>query len=88
MKLSESTLSILKNFSTINSGFIIRPGKLQKTLSTDKSIMAEVEFDDDFTTEFGIYDLNQFLGNVSALNNPDLEFDDIPVLLCLMEHLV
>jgi len=74
MKFSENTLSILKNFSSINSGIVIKKGKSQRTMSPDMTILAEVTFDEDFANDFGIYDLPQFLGNVSTLGNPELEF--------------
>lgn len=74
MKLSENALNVLKNFSAINSGLVLRQGKVQKTMAPDKAILVEVELEDTIPSEFGIYDLNQFLGNISTLNNPELEF--------------
>lgn len=74
MKFSDYTMSILKNFSTLNSGIVLNQGKYQKTMSPDKKVLAEVELDDDFPCKFAIYDLNQFLGNVSTLDNPNLDF--------------
>lgn len=81
MKLSESTLSVLKNFSTINSGVVLQKGKSQKTISPDKSILVEAELEDDIPVQFGIYDLPQFLGNVTTLQNPDLSFQDNHVVM-------
>lgn len=81
MKLSEFTVSVLKNFSTINSGLVLKPGKFQRTISADKTILAEVNLDEDFTHTFGIYDLNQFIGNISAMNDPELTFDDKMVVI-------
>jgi len=81
MKLSENTLSILKNFSTINSGIVLRKGKSQRTMSADKTILAEVTIEDDIGSDFGIYDLPQFLGNISTLGNPDLEFQSDRVVM-------
>ena len=81
MKLSENTLSVLKNFSTINSGLVIQKGNTQKTISPEKSILVEAELEDSIPSQFGIYDLNQFLGNVTTLGNPDLTFDDRSVLM-------
>lgn len=74
MKLSENTLSVLKNFAGINSGAVLKVGKTQKTISPEKSILVEATLDDDLPSEFGIYDLNQFLGNVTTLKNPNLTF--------------
>lgn len=76
MKLSEATLGTLKNFSTINHGVVLNSGNIQRTWSVDKSIMVEAELDESFPNTFGIYDLNQFLGNITTLNDPDLTFTE------------
>jgi hypothetical protein len=81
MKLSENTLSVLKNFSTINSGLVIQKGNVQKTISPEKSILVEAELEDVMPEQFGIYDLNQFLGNISTLSNPDMTFSDLAVIM-------
>jgi hypothetical protein len=81
MKLSENTLSVLKNFSSINSGIVLQKGNVQKTISPEKSILVEAELEDALPEQFGIYDLNQFLGNVSTLNNPELTFSENSVLM-------
>lgn len=81
MKLSENTLGVLKNFSLINSGLVLQQGKTQKTISPEKSILVEVELEDAIPNQFGIYDLNQFLGNVTTLGNPDLTFEEKSVLM-------
>lgn len=81
MKLNENTLSVLKNFSAINSGLVLQKGSVQKTISPEKSILVEVELEDAIPSQFGIYDLNQFLGNVTTLGNPDLTFDDKAVMM-------
>ena len=67
MKLNENTLSVLKNFSSINSGLVLQRGNVQKTISPEKSILVEAELEDVIPEQFGIYDLNQFLGNVTTL---------------------
>ena len=74
MKFSETSLTILKNFAAINSGVVLNSGTLQRTWSIDMSILVEVELEESLPTKFGIYDLNQFLGNITTLNNPDLDF--------------
>jgi hypothetical protein len=81
MKLSESSLSVLKNFASINSGVVLQAGRTQKTISPEKSILVEVTLEDDFPSQFGIYDLNQFLGNVTTLKNPELTFTSEAVKL-------
>ena len=81
MKLSENTLTILKNFAAINSGVVLSPGKKQRTISPEKSILVEAVLDDDIPSEFGIYDLNEFLGIFTFLKNPEITFGNNLVVL-------
>ena len=81
MKLSENTLAVLQNFASINSGVVLSAGKGQRTISPEKSILVEATLDDDIPTQFGIYDLNQFLGNLTTLRNPELTFNKDTVTL-------
>lgn len=76
MKLSDYSLSVLRNFATINSGMVIKTGSVQKTISDDGAIFAQAELEETFPQVFGIYDLHQFLGNISALGHPELSFED------------
>ena len=76
MRLSKETLNILKNFATINSNILIKPGNTLKTISPGKNIYAEAKVTEEFDTDVPIWDLNKFLGVVSMFNNPDLEFND------------
>ena len=61
MKLSNETMNILKNFSTINSGLFFKSGKKISTVSPSKTILAEAVLTEEFPKDFGIYDLNNFL---------------------------
>lgn len=81
MKMNDRTLTVLKNFASINSGVVLRPGKVQKTVSPENTILVEAHLEDDFAGVFGIYDLNQFLGNVTTLNNPEMNFGDTSVVM-------
>jgi hypothetical protein len=81
MKLSENTLAILKNFAQINSGIVLKTGNVQKTISPEMTILVEAEMEEAMPVNFGIYDLNQFLGNLSTLSDPDLTFSDDSVLM-------
>ena len=81
MKLSEHTLTVLKNFAGINSGVVLRSGKIQKTIHPEQTILVEAHIEDDMPEKFGIYDLNQFLGNITTLDNPDLSFTSESVVM-------
>jgi len=74
--ISKDTLNILKNFSGINSNLYVKPGLKITTMSPTKNIMAEVEVEESFDTEFGIWDLNKLLGVVSLFQDPEFIFDD------------
>lgn len=78
MKLSNETLTILKNFANINSGIFFKQGKKLTTVSPSKTILAEVELSDEFPQDFGIYDLNKFLSVLSLYkDNAEVEFDAV-----------
>ena len=76
MKLSESTLSLLKNFSTINQSILFKQGNRLRTMSVMKNILAEATIGEELPKDFGIYDLNQFLNGLALHNNPELNFED------------
>ena len=75
MKLSDKTLSFLKNFSTINQSINFKQGSSLRTISVMKNILAEVTIDEELPKDFGIYDLSQFLNGLSLHNNPELNFE-------------
>ena len=74
MKLSESTLSLLKNFSTINQSILFKQGNKLRTISVMKNILAEATITEELPKDFGIYDLNQFLNGLGLHHQPDLDF--------------
>ena len=74
MKLSDITLSLLKNFSTINQSILFKQGSKLRTISVMKNIYAEASIGENLPKDFGIYDLNQFLNGLTLHNSPDLDF--------------
>ena len=81
MKISNKTLDVLKNFSEINQSILIKKGKKLKTVSTLKNILAHAVVEEDFPQDFAIYQLNEFIGVLSTMGNPDLTFHDKYVML-------
>ena len=73
MKLSEKTISLLENFSSINQSILVKKGSKLRTISVMKNILAEAEVDENFERDFGIYDLPQFLNGVNLMRDPDLD---------------
>ena len=74
--ISKQTLGILKNFSSLNSNILVKPGNVIKTITPSKNGMAEATVAEDFPEEFGIWDLNKFLGVISLFSAPTFAFGD------------
>ncbi len=75
MKLSDKTLSLLKNFSNINQSILFKKGSSLRTISVMKNILAEATITEEIPKDFGIYDLSQFLNvNTTLFNSPELDF--------------
>ena len=76
MKLSNETVTVLKNFSTINQNLVIKAGNKLSTMSAMKNIVASADVQEDFPQDFAIYDLNEFLAALSLFEKIDLDFKD------------
>ena len=76
MKLSDKTISVLKNFSSINQSILFKEGSKLRTISVMKNILAEATVTEEFMKDFGIYDLNQFLNGLSLHQSPELDFQN------------
>ena len=76
MKLSDSTLAVLKNFAGINNSILVKKGTQLRTISVAKNILAEAEIPEDFPRDVAIYDLNQFLNGLSLHQDPNLDFTE------------
>jgi len=74
--ISQETLSILKNFSQLNSNLLVRPGNVINTVTGAKNVMAQATVKEDFPVEFGIWDLNKFLGTLSLFDSPTCVFGE------------
>ena len=76
MKLSDTTVGLLKNFAGINQNILIEEGKNIRTMSTMKNILASSPVAEEFPRDVGIYDLNEFLGVLSMAKDADIQFED------------
>jgi hypothetical protein len=76
MELSENTLNVLKNYSGINPNMMIRSGNTLKTISEARTVLSTAVVDANFPKDFGIYDLNEFMGVLSLVDTPRLKFED------------
>lgn len=76
MKLSDNSLTILKNFARINNSILVKQGTRLRTISVAKNILAEAEIIEEFPRNFAIYDLNQFLNGLGLHQDPELDFSN------------
>lgn len=76
MNLSERSIQVLKNFSTINPSIQFREGNVLKTVSPNKTMMAKANLDSSIERTFAIYDLSRFLGVVSLFEDPEFELQE------------
>lgn len=80
MKLSKETVALFKNFAGINSNLLLKSGNKLATISAQKNVMADATVIETFP-DFGIYDLNEFMGAMSLFEDPELEFKDKYVII-------
>lgn len=80
MKLSNETINVLKNFSTINQGLQFKQGNKLSTVSSSKTVLAQAGIKDEFPQEFCIYDLNQFLSVYNLNKDSELDFTSSDVV--------
>lgn len=81
MELSENTIQVLKNLSTINSNIMVQEGNILRSVTEARSVVARAEVSESFPQPFGIYDLNEFISVLSLVDTPNLQFKDDYVLV-------
>ena len=79
MQLTENVQQVLKNFASINPNIVVEPGNVVRTLAEGKNIFGKATIDVDFPIKFGVYDLNEFIGVLGLVDNPELTFEDTHV---------
>ena len=81
MKLSNNTLTILKNFATINDGIFVKKGNVLTTMSQGNSVYATANIEETFPQDFAIYSLNKFINTLSSIDDPELSFSEDKVFI-------
>ena len=76
MKISSETTEVLKNFASINMSLLFNEGTKLRTVSPQKSVLAEANISESFPRKFAIFDLNQFLSTFQVFEDPDVDFDE------------
>lgn len=76
MEISSNTVNVLKNFASINSNIVIKPGNKLMTISEAKNVLAQAIVPEQFQKIVGIYDLQEFLNVLGLVDQPRVRFDD------------
>lgn len=76
MKISNETLSILKNFASINTNIYFKEGNIISTISSADSIFARAQIKETLPNDFAVYDLNSLLATLTLVDNQNIEFED------------
>jgi len=75
MKFSERTLTILKNFASINPSVVFKPGRELRTISPQKTVVALATIEDEIPANACIYDMSRFLSIYSLYSEPEITFE-------------
>jgi len=76
MKLSDRSIQVLKNFSSINPSIQFKEGNVLKTISPKKTVLASASLDTQIPNDFAIYDLSRFLGVLSMIKDANFEVQE------------
>jgi len=76
MQFTDKTLSILKNFSTINQSLVLKQGSEIRTISPTKTIIAIANIEEEIPSKAVVYDLSRFLSVHALYEKPELEFNN------------
>ncbi len=79
--MQKETVEILKNFSSINQGIVIRKGNKLKTMSVHKNVFASSVVPDNFEREIAVYDLNELLSTLSLFTAPEISYKEDHILI-------
>jgi hypothetical protein len=74
MELSDKTLTVLKNYASINPNIVFSEGQNLKTISVARNVMSQTSIEEIMPNNFGIYDLNEFLSVLALVDKPNLSF--------------
>ena len=81
MYISQETVSVLKNLSTINQSILIKAGKKLRSMSVMKNILVECDIDEEFDRDLAIYDLNQFLSCLSLIPGAEIKLESNAIVI-------
>lgn len=76
MQLSDKTVNILKNFSSINPSIKFKAGNLISTRDVSAQILAIAKVEEEFPQECCVYELPKLLNILPLIKDPEFDFDE------------
>ena len=76
MKISNDTLVLLKNFASINTNMVFKPGTSISTISNAKNIFAKTTIKEEIPNQFAVYDLNSLLAMLTLIDDQEVSFEE------------
>lgn len=73
---STETLSVLKNFSSINQAILFKPGNFLSTVSLSSAVLARARIKEEIPRKFAIADLAKFLSVMGLFQSPTIDFQE------------
>lgn len=81
MQLNAKTMTVLKNFSSINPSLVFNEGNVLATMSVGKTIISKAKIPDNFPRKFAMNNLGKFINSVTSYDNASLSFNDKDVVI-------
>ncbi len=81
MKITKTTLDVLRNFASVNQNILIQTGSKLTTRTVAKNIYVEALVDTVFEVPMCLYNLQEFLGIVSLFSDPEFELSENSVVI-------
>lgn len=74
--MDQKTIEVLKSFSAINQGIVVREGNVLRTMAQTKNIFGTATVPDSFPRDFAIYNLNELLSVLSLFEAPEISYGE------------
>ena len=71
-----NTMEVIRNFGTINQNLVVRQGNVLRTIADAKNVLAQATLEEDFPQDFGIYDVNEFIGAYNLVEDGTVHYQD------------
>jgi hypothetical protein len=69
-------MEVIRNFGTINQNLVFRKGNVLRTIADAKNVLAQATLDEEFPQDFGIYDVNEFIGAFNLIEDGTVHYQD------------